>query len=107
MLPPPAYHIGYADGASRWTQNLASATWALYTPSHEMLHSSGICLGSATNNQAEYTVVIGLLADTQHHHIHHLSIFLDSQLVVLQLNNVYRVRDPCLFHKYLQVRLLS
>jgi ribonuclease HI len=100
MLPPPAYHIGYADGASRWTQNLASTAWALYTPSHEMLHSSGICLGPATNNQAEYTVVIGLLADTQHHHIRHLSVFLDSQLVVLQLNNVYHVRDPCLFRKY-------
>jgi ribonuclease HI len=72
-----------------------------------MLHSSGICLGPTTNNQAEYTAVIGLLIDTQHHHICHLSVFLDSQLVVLQLNNVYRVRDPCLFRKYLQVRLLS
>jgi ribonuclease HI len=63
MLLPPAYHIGYADGTSRWTQNLASAAWDLYTPSHEMIYSSGMCLGSATNNQAEYTVVIGLLAD--------------------------------------------
>jgi ribonuclease HI len=107
MLPPPSYHIGYADGASHWTQNLASATWALYTPSHEMLHSSGICLGSATNNQAEYIVVVGLLDDPQHHHIRHLSVFLNSQLVVLQLNNVYHVCDPCLFHKYLQVKLLS
>jgi ribonuclease HI len=101
MLPSPAYHIGYADGSIHWTQNLTSAAWALYTPSHDMLHSNDICLGSATNNQAEYTTVIGLLADAQHHHIHHLSVFLDSQLVVLQLNNVYNVRDPCLFHKYL------
>jgi ribonuclease HI len=107
MLPPPAYHIGYTDGASRWTQNLASAAWALYTPSHEMLHSNGICLGPTTNNQAKYTAVIGLLADTQRHHIRHLSVFLDSELVVLQLNNVYCVRDLCLFRKYLQVRLLS
>jgi ribonuclease HI len=107
MPPPSAYHIGYADGASRWTQNLASAAWALYSPSHELLHSSGICLGSTTNNQAKYTVIIGLLVDANHHRICHLSILLDSQLVVLQLNNVYRVRDPCLFRKYLQVRLLS
>jgi ribonuclease HI len=107
MLPPPAYHIGYADGASHWTQNLALAAWALYTLSHEMLHSNDICLGSTTNNQAEYTTVIGLLADAQCHHIRHLSIFLDSQLVILQLNNVYRIRDPCLFRKYLQVWILS
>jgi ribonuclease HI len=107
MLPPPAYHISYADGASHWTQNLASVAWALYTPSHEMLHSSGICLGSMTNNQAEYTVIIDLLANAQHHYFCHLSVFLDSQLVILHLNNVYRVCDPCLFRKYLQVRLLS
>jgi ribonuclease HI len=107
MTPPPAYHIGYADGANHWTQNLTSAAWALYTPSHEMLQSSSIYLGLTTNNQAEYTAVIGLLTDAQHHHIHHLSILLDSQLVILQLNIVYHVHDPCLFHKYLQIRLLS
>jgi ribonuclease HI len=107
MLPPMAYHIGYANGASYWMQNLASTAWALYTPSHEMLHSSGICLGSSTKNQAEYTAIIGLLADAQHHRIRHLSDLLDSQLVVLHLNNVYHIRDPCLFHKFLQVRVLS
>jgi ribonuclease HI len=107
MPPPSAYHIGYTDGTSCWTQNLTSAAWALYFPSHELLHSSGICLGSTTNNQAEYTVIIGLLVDANHHRIRHLSILLDSQLVILQLNNVYRVHDTCLFRKYLKVRLLS
>ena len=101
-----AYHIGYADGASCWTQNLALAAWALYTPSHVLVHSSGICLGLVTNNQDEYGSVIGILVEASHCHIHHLSILLDSQLVVLQLNNVYHVHDPFLFHKYLQVRLL-
>jgi ribonuclease HI len=107
MLPPLAYHISYADGASRWTQNLTSVASTLYTPSHEMLHWSSICLGSTTKNQAKYTTIIGLLVDAQHHRIRHLSIFLDSQLVVLQLNNVYHVHDPCRFRKYLHVRLLS
>jgi ribonuclease HI len=107
MPPPSAYHIGYAEGASRWTQNLALTAWALYSPSHELLLSSSICLGLVTKNQAEYTTVIGLLAEANHCHIHHLRILLDSHLVFLQLNNVYSVRNPCLFRKYLQVRLLS
>ena len=107
MPPPTAYHIGYADGASRWTQNLTSAAWALYSPSHDLLHTNDICLGSTTNNQEEYTAVIGLLIEANHHHICHLSILLDSQLVVLQLNKVYCVHDPCLFRKYLHIRLLS
>ena len=83
MPPPSAYHIGYVDRASRWTQNLASASWALYSPSHDLLHTSGIYLGLATNNQAKYTIVIGLLIEANHHHIRHLHILLDSQLVVL------------------------
>jgi ribonuclease HI len=107
MHHPSSYHIGYADSASRWTQNLASAAWALYTPSHILLHSSGICLGSGTKNQVEYDVVINLLVEASHCHIHQLSVLLDSHLVVLQLNNMYHVHDPCLFCKYLQVRLLS
>ena len=107
MIPPLAYHIGYVDDVNHWTRNLTSIAWALYSPSHELLHSSGICLGSATNNQAEYTTIIGLLTDDRHHHIRHLSVFLYSQLVVLHLKNVYYVRDPCLFRKYLQVRILT
>jgi ribonuclease HI len=78
MHPPSTYHISYADGASRWIQNLTSADWALYTPSHELIHSSDICLGSTTNNQVEYTAVIGLLAKASHRHIRHLSFLLDS-----------------------------
>jgi len=39
--------------------NLASAAWAIYSPSHTLLHHSGVCVGAATNNQAEYDAVIG------------------------------------------------
>jgi hypothetical protein len=83
MPPPLTFHIGYAGGASRWTQNLTSAAWALYTPLHELLHSSSICLGSTTNNQVEYTTIIGLLSEASSHHIRHLSVLEDSQLIVL------------------------
>jgi ribonuclease HI len=107
MYHPSSYHIGYADGASHWTQNITLATWAVYTPSHVLLHSSDICLVLATNNQVEYDVVIGLLIKASHLHICHLRVLLYSQLIVLQLNNVYNVHDPYLFRKYLQVRLLS
>jgi ribonuclease HI len=107
MPPPSAFHIGYTDTANHWTQNLTSTAWALYTPSHELLHSGSVCLGSATNNQAEYTVFIGLLTKANRRHIRHCSVLLYSQLVILQLNNVYCVHDPFLFRKYLQIILLS
>ena len=71
-------YMGFTDGASRWSPNLASAAWVIYSPSHELIHIDGICVGSATNNQDEYDGVNGLLATTLHLGIHHLDVFLDS-----------------------------
>jgi ribonuclease HI len=56
-------YIGFADGASRSTQNLASAAWAIYAPTNELISLQGVFLGHATNSIAEYSVVIELLTD--------------------------------------------
>ena len=95
-LPSPPY-IGYADGASRYSRNLALAGWAIFTPLHALVLSNGVCIGTATNNQTEYDAVRGLLADVLFHRILHLHVHLDSLLLVMQLNGVYRVRNPVLF----------
>ena len=82
-------YMGFADGASRWYPNLASAAWVIYSPSHELIHIDGICVGTTTNNQVEYDGVNGLLVAALQLGIHHLNVFLDSQLLVSQLNNHY------------------
>ena len=99
MDPLPPCYIGFAVGASRWSPNLASAAWVLYSPSNERIHLDGICIGAATNNQAEYDAVTGLLTAALQMGIRHLHVFLDSQLLVSQINNCYQVHDPCLFSK--------
>ena len=107
MDPLPPCYIGFADGASRWSPNLASAAWVLYSPSNERIHLDGTCIGAATNNQAEYDAVTGLLSAALQMGISHLHVFLDSQLLVSQLNNCYQVCDPCLFRKFLRTKQLS
>jgi ribonuclease HI len=99
--------IGYTDGASRHTRRLASAAWVIFTPRGQLLSSRGICLGDTTNNAAEYSVVIELLRDTLSFGISNLWVYLDDQLVVSQLNRVYRVHDPTLHQRLLRVRLLE
>ena len=94
---PSTPYIGYADGASLYSQNLALAAWAIFTPLHTLVLSNGVCIGTATNNQAEYDVVRGFLADALSHRILHLHVRLDSLLLVMQLNGVYRVHNPILF----------
>ena len=56
-------YISFTYGASRCTQNLSSAAWVIYSPSDELVSIHGICLSQTTNNIAEYSVVIELLAD--------------------------------------------
>jgi hypothetical protein len=94
-------YIGFANGASHSTQNLASATWAIYAPTNEVIFLRGICLGRETNNIAEYSAMVELLVDAISLGIHHLVVRLDSQLVVLQLSNVYSIRSPTLLRVYL------
>jgi ribonuclease HI len=84
-------YIGFADGASRSTQNLASAAWEIYAPTNELISLQGVFLGRATNNIAEYSAVIELLTDAISLGIRQLVVRLDSQLVVLQLSNIYTI----------------
>ena len=99
--------IGFADGASRHTRNLASAAWVIFSLSGQLVASRGACLGSTTNNIAEYSAMIELLVNAISHGIVHLQVHLDSQLIVSQLNGSYQVRNPLLLRKYLKVRLLE
>jgi ribonuclease HI len=94
-------HIGFTNGTSCSTQNLASAAWAIYAPTNELISLRGVCLGHAANNIVEYRAVIELLIDFISLGICHLVIRLDSQLVVLQLSNVYVIRSPTLLRVYL------
>jgi ribonuclease HI len=72
-----------------------------------LLSFRGICLGDTTNNVAEYSAVIELLRDTLSFGISRLWVYLDAQLVVSQLNRIYRVHDPTLHRRFLSVRLLE
>jgi hypothetical protein len=67
-------YIGFANGASRGTQNLASATWAIYAPTNKLIILQGVCLGRATNNITKYSAVIELLTDAISLRIRHLIV---------------------------------
>ena len=85
------WFVGFVNGTSRHTCNLASAAWVICSPSEQLVASRGTCLGPTNNNVEEYRVVIELLWDALSHGINKLEVRLDSQLVVSQLNGAYQV----------------
>ena len=82
MDPTFPSYVGFNDGASRWSPNLTSATWVIYSPSHELINIDEMCVHIATNNHVEYGSVVGLLTVALHLGIRHLDVFLDSQVLV-------------------------
>ena len=99
--------VGFADGASRSTRSLCLAAWVIYDPAGELVNLQGVCLGRTTNNIVEYSAVLELLTEAVNLGIHELLVYLDSQLVVLQLNGHYSVRNPSILRLYLRIHLLE
>ena len=99
--------IGFATGDHRYTLNLASTTWVLYSPTSEMLNSGGVLLGPSTNNLAKYQAMIGLLMEALDNDARKTRVYLDSELVFQQLDWVYTVRNPMLLRTFRRVRLLE
>lgn len=100
-------YIGFADGACHNTQNISSTAWVIYSPSDELVSMHGVSLSQTTNNIAEYSAVIELLSESISFVIRSLIVRLDFELVVLQLNRVYAIRNPFLLRLFLRVRLLE
>jgi ribonuclease HI len=96
MSTDSSVNLGFTNGANRHTQNLSSATWVVYSLEVLLVSIGGVCLGPSMNNVAEYNIVIEILRDVVSQGIDSLEIHMDSQLVVCQLNDSYRVRDPTL-----------
>ena len=65
------------------------------------------CLGPATNNVVEYSVIIELLWDSILHGITLLEVRLDYQLVISQISGVYQVRHPTFLRDILRIKLLE
>jgi ribonuclease HI len=72
MSSESTVYFGFANGASQHTQRISSIVWVIFTPGGEFLSSGGICLGYATNNVTEYSVVIELFHDSLSHGIAYL-----------------------------------
>lgn len=95
----------FTDGGSRG--NPGPAAVGIVFSSGAWQESFGLCIGEATNNVAEYRAIQEALKriatlDKSYAKIH---FFLDSELVVRQLNGIYKVKDANLLLIYQQVKL--
>ena len=84
----------FTDGASRGNPGPASiGVYILHQENEEVVAKLGEYLGERTNNFAEYRAVVRAFEISFSAGAQELAFFSDSQLLVQQLNGVYKVKS--------------
>lgn len=92
--------IIYSDGGSRGNPGRAAIGFVIKNLSGEELFREGRAIGVATNNAAEYQALTEGLKKALELKARRVSCYLDSELVVKQLNGQYRVKDLQILNYY-------
>lgn len=96
----------YTDGGARGNPGPAGIGVVIWF-GNELAGRHKSYIGEATNNQAEYKAVILALLEAKKLGAEEAECFLDSELVVKQLNREYKVKDKDLAPLFVQVWNLS
>lgn len=99
--------VVYADGASRGNPGPASVGAAVYDGSGREIHTVSRRIGHATNNEAEYRAAIAGLEAALALGARDVELRMDSELVVKQLKQLYKVRNPSLRRLFGRVKDLQ
>jgi ribonuclease HI len=97
----------YTDGGSRGNPGDSSCAYAICKLDDTVVEKSGFYLGMATNNQAEYLGFKKGLERARDLGIDKINLFSDSQLVVNQMNGIYKVKNQELAPLHQDVKALA
>ncbi|MEK7584334.1 MAG: ribonuclease HI family protein [Patescibacteria group bacterium] len=95
----------FTDGGSRGNPGPA-AIGCVLTRDDATLETFKKYIGIATNNSAEYQALIAGLELARKNKVKQLSCYLDSELVVRQLNFQYKVKDASLAEFFMTLHSL-
>lgn len=97
----------YSDGGARGNPGPAGIGAVIYDKNKQEIATISKFLGEATNNQAEYEALIAALKKAKELNIKELDVFLDSELIVKQVNREYKIKNKDLALLFIKVHNLS
>ena len=103
--PPPI--VAYIDGGARGNPGPAGYGVHIEDGAGNTIHEFHGFLGSATNNIAEYNGLLAALRYASEHGHRTVCIKSDSELLVKQMNGLYRVKNAGLQPLYQQACALA
>ena len=98
----------FSDGGARGNPGPAACAFVV-EEENKVLHEESLFLGIATNNVAEYKgLLLGItwIFNNKNLGNRSISFYMDSELIIKQLNGQYRVKDENLKELFIQVKNL-
>ncbi len=96
----------FTDGGSRGNPGPSAGAFLICKMDDNVVEKSGFYIGITTNNQAEYQALLKALQRSAELGIRKLKVFMDSELIVKQLNGVYKIKNKDLMPLYHQIKEL-
>jgi len=98
--------IIHTDGGARGNPGPA-AIGVVIEENGKEIAGFGKTIGETTNNVAEYTAVIEALQKIKKIHHTEIIFYLDSTLVVNQLNGIFKIKDARLRELFTKIKILE
>jgi len=105
VFPESEYTMNF-DGASRRNPGPSGIGAVIFNNGQEIWASCQY-IGNKTNNQSEYSALILGLKEALSRDIKCIHVYGDSQLVINQINGIYKVKNPGLKELYQEVQGLK
>ncbi len=97
----------YTDGGARGNPGPAGCGAVIYNAQNKKIKEESSFITKATNNQAEYEALILGLKKAKELKASEVDCYLDSKLIVEQLNHNYKIKNPILGFLFIKVWNLS
>ena len=99
--------IIYTDGGSRGNPGPSGIGAVLLDENRGVVKELSKYIGQATNNQAEYQALIMALDEAKKIGVKEVDVFMDSELIVKQMNREYKVKNKDLAPLFIKVYNLT
>jgi ribonuclease HI len=97
----------FTDGGSRGNPGPAALGYVILDMEDNVVKKEGAYLGITTNNQAEYAALKSGLQGAKDLGVQNLEVYMDSQLIVNQINGIYKIKNQELLPLYQASKALA
>lgn len=103
-MPKFSHILLYTDGSSRGNPGAGSIGIIICDENNKKLCEYSEFIGYCTNNEAEYKALIKGLELAVKYTRKKVTVYSDSELVIKQLNGIYRIKSNNLLKLFLEVK---